>query len=218
MSTYSKPTPNAMCQIILTFISAYNPKDPSKLLFKHCTNCQKVAIVTKVPYTSKQLLMNEVNFFMHLGIYACNCKAKANKNYVNLCPFIQATYQHRLASGLITATQSGYASNNRFAGLTTKDDVLDDGTANTIVELFATHMANLLASVLLQASASNNANMAIFNALMEQVTANKVQHTQEYNHMVQQFMMMLTAPPAAQQFAGQQVGWSQAVTQSNFIP
>jgi hypothetical protein len=51
----------------------------------------------------------------------------------NLRPFIQATYQRRLASGLITATASGYASNNRFAGLTADNEASDDGTVKTIV-------------------------------------------------------------------------------------
>jgi hypothetical protein len=125
----------------------------------------------KVPDTSKQLLMNVVNLFTCSGIYVRNidnweCKAKAEKTYVNLRPFIQAAYQHRQASGVITAMQSGYASNNHFAGLTTKDDVSDDGTANTIARLIAAHMVNLSASVLLQATATNNANKAIFNALM----------------------------------------------------
>ncbi len=109
-------------------------------------------------------------------------------------------------------------SNNHFAGLTTKDDVLDDDTANTIVELIATHMANISLSVFLQATATNDENKAIFNTLMQQVATNKVQHTQEHNHMFQQFAMMLTAPPVAQQFVGQQAGWLQAATQCNFIP
>jgi hypothetical protein len=34
MSTYGKPTPNAMRQNNSTFIAAYNPKDPPELLFK----------------------------------------------------------------------------------------------------------------------------------------------------------------------------------------
>jgi hypothetical protein len=33
MSTYGKPTPNAMCQNKLMFIATYNLKDPPKLLF-----------------------------------------------------------------------------------------------------------------------------------------------------------------------------------------
>ncbi len=54
------------------FISAYNPKDPLKLLFMRCIDCQEVAIVAKVPYMSEQLLMNVFNLFTCLGIYAHN--------------------------------------------------------------------------------------------------------------------------------------------------
>jgi hypothetical protein len=177
----------------------------------------------KNPYTCEQLLMNEVDLFTRLGIYMCimddwERKAQANKTYVNLHQFIQATYQQHLTSGVITAMQSSYTSNNHFAGLTTKDNVLDNSTANTIVELIATPMENLHASVQLQATTSNDANMAIFNASMQQVAANRAQRTQEHNHMVQQFVMMLTTPAAAQQFAGQQVRRSQAATQCHFIP
>jgi hypothetical protein len=223
MLTYVKPTPDAMCQNNLMFIFAYNPKDPPKLLFKHCVNCQEVAIIVKVPYTSEQLLMNVVDLFTRLGIYTCNmdnweCKTEANKTYVNLCLFIQATYQHHLASSVITAMQSSYSSNNCFAGLTTKDNILENGQADTIIKLIATHMANLSASVLSQSTALNNVNTAIFNVPMQQVAANKSQCTQEHNHMVQQFAMMATAPSATQQFAGQQVGQPQATTQHNFIP
>jgi hypothetical protein len=90
-----------------------------------------------------------------------------DKTYVNLRPFIQATYQCCLASGVITATQSGYASNNCFAGLTTAENTSDDGMADTIVESIQTHMANLSATILLQSTASNDANTAVFNALMQ---------------------------------------------------
>jgi hypothetical protein len=97
--------------------------------------------------------MNVVDLFTHAGIYVCNmdnweCKPDADKTYINLRPFIQAAYQRRLASGIITATQSGYASNNHFSGLTAAEDVSDNGTADTIVDSLNTHMANLAASVL----------------------------------------------------------------------
>jgi hypothetical protein len=49
MSTYGKPTPIAMHQNNLMFISTYNPKDPPELLFKHCADCQEVAIIAKSP-------------------------------------------------------------------------------------------------------------------------------------------------------------------------
>ena len=65
----------------------------------------------------------------------------------NLGPFIQAAYQRRLASSLITATASGYASNNRFAGLTADNETSDNGTTKIIVDSINSHMANLTASV-----------------------------------------------------------------------
>jgi hypothetical protein len=211
MSTYGKPTPDAMCQNNLTFIAAYNLKDLPKLLFKCCADCQEIAIVARVPYMAKQLLMNIVNLFRHAGIHARDmddweCKPNANQMYVNLRPFIQAVYQHHLASGVNTATQSGYASNNHFAGLTITDNVSDDGTADTIVDSIQTHMANLSASVLLQSTASNNANTAVFNALLQQGAANKAQHNANHMHMLQQFAMMMTNQPGVQQFAGQIIG------------
>ncbi len=138
MLMYGKPTLDAMCQNNLTFIAAYNPKNPPELLFKRWANCQEIAIVARVPYTAKQLLMNVANLLMCASIYAHNmdnweCKPDTDKTYVNLRPFIQAAYQCHLLSGVIMATQSGYASSNCFAGLTATDNVSDNGMADTIV-------------------------------------------------------------------------------------
>jgi hypothetical protein len=117
MTTYVKPTPNAVRQNNLTFLLAYNPTDPPKLLFKQVADCQEIAIIAKVPYTTKQLLMNVVNLFPRSGAYARDMddweqKPTTNQTYFNLPPFIQAAYQCRLASGVITAAASGYATNN----------------------------------------------------------------------------------------------------------
>ncbi len=223
MLTYGKPSPDAMRQNNLTFIASYNLKDPPGLLFKRCASCQEIAIVARVPYSPEQLLMNIVDLFTHAGIYARNmdnweCKPDADKTYVNLRPFIQAAYQRCLVSGVITATQSGYALNNCFAELTATDNILDDGTADTIIESIQTHMANLSTSVFLQPTMSNNTNTAIFNASMQQVAANKAQHNANHMH----FAMMTTNQPGVQQFAGQFTGQlaarPQATTQRNFIP
>jgi hypothetical protein len=117
---------------------------------------------------------------------------------------------------------SDYASKNCFTGLSAKDDMSDDGTANTIIESINTHMANLSASFLLQSNASNNANTAIFNASMQQVAANKAQCNNDHNCMLQQFAMMTTNQPGGHHFAGQLMGqpafWPQAATQRNFVP
>ena len=104
----------------------------------------------------------------------------------------------------LMATTSGYASNNQFSGLTASDDeVSDNGTAETIVESINSHMANLSASVLIQSNASNNANTAIFYASMQQMAANKAQHNNEHERMIQQFAMMTTYQPGQQQFVNQ---------------
>ena len=57
LSTYGKPTPDAMRQNNLNFLAPYNPKEPPEILFKRCMNCQEIAIIAKVPYTLEQLLM-----------------------------------------------------------------------------------------------------------------------------------------------------------------
>ncbi len=83
-------------------------------------------------------------------------------------------------------------------------------------------MANISASVLSQSNASNYANTPIFNALMQQVTANKAQCNNNHNCMLQQFAMMTTNPHGAQQFSSQCSGQPafrpQATTQHNFVP
>ncbi len=57
MLMQGEPTPDAMGQNKSTFIAAYNPKDPLKLLFKCCADCQEIAIVARVPYMAEQLLV-----------------------------------------------------------------------------------------------------------------------------------------------------------------
>ena len=53
MLTYERPTPYTMRQNMMRFLSPYHPQDPPELLFKHCTECQKVAIIANVKYTDK---------------------------------------------------------------------------------------------------------------------------------------------------------------------
>jgi hypothetical protein len=220
MSTYGKPTPDAVRQKNLTFLSAYNPTDPPKLLLKRVANCQEIAIIAKVPYTTEQLLMNVVDLFTRSGAYARDMddweqKPTADQTYFNLRPFIQADYQRRLASGVITAAASGYASNNWFAGLAAGDDVdnvSDAGTTKTIVNTINTHMANLSASVLTQTTASNEANAAQLKTSMQQIAANETQCNREHALMMQQFVMMSTTNTVNPTFC------PQPTTQRNFVP
>ncbi len=91
MTAYGKPTPDAVRQNNVSFFSACDPKDPPELLFKHILDCQEVAIVTKVPYTMEQLLMNVVDLFTRSGIFARDMgnwerKPPNKQTYYNLRP------------------------------------------------------------------------------------------------------------------------------------
>ncbi len=61
MKMYGRPTPDAMRQNIMTFLAPYNSQDPPEILFKHCADCQEVAIIVNVKYTDEQLLMNVID-------------------------------------------------------------------------------------------------------------------------------------------------------------
>jgi hypothetical protein len=127
VTTYGKPTPDTMHQNNLMFLAAYNPHDPSKLLFKRCTNCQEISTLAQNLYTTHQLLLNGLDLIARCGLYQHDIedwerKLLADQMWINLCPFIQEAYQQRLASETITSTQCGYAKNNHFAGLTTNKD------------------------------------------------------------------------------------------------
>ena len=118
MLTYGKRTPDAVRQNKMTFYSAFNPKDPPEVLFKHFSDCQEVAIIAKVPFTTKQLLMNAVDLFTCSGLCTQDMddweqKLAADQTYFNLRPFIQATYQHRITSDTVTASASGYSTDRR---------------------------------------------------------------------------------------------------------
>jgi hypothetical protein len=125
--TYSKPTPNAVRQNNVTFYSANNPKDPPEVLLKHFAYCQEIAIISKVPFTTEQLLMNAVDLFTRSDLYT------RDMDDFNLRPFIQAAYQRtshhiRLYHCGCLWLQFGY----RFAGLTAEGDVSNNGIAETI--------------------------------------------------------------------------------------
>ncbi len=212
MAQYGKPTPNAVCQNNLTFIAPYNPKDPPEFLFKRCADCQEIAIIAKVPYTAEQMLMNVVDLFTQARIYGCDIdnwdqKPDYDKTYLLFCPFIQDTYQRSLTSGTITTRQGGYASYNRFTGLTTDDDVSDNNTTETIAGTISSHIANLSASISAQTTVLNNANTSLINASLQQFAINEHIRNQQHQQMMQQFAMLSTNatahnffPQAAQVF------------------
>ncbi len=216
MRTYGKPTPDAVRKNNMTFYSAYNPTDPPEVLFKHFSDCQEVPIVSKVPFTTEQLLMNADDLFTRSGLYTWDMddwerKSAVDQTYFNLRPFIQAAYQRRITSGTVTST-SGYNTVNWFAGQSTDDNVSDDGTAGTFVDTINSHMANLSASVLTLSSASNDANTVVFNASIQQMVANETRRNKDHARMMQKFPLMQTAGNITPAYR------PPANTQRNFIP
>jgi hypothetical protein len=123
------------------------------------------------------------------------------------CPFIQDAYQCCLTLGAITTGQGGYASFNRFAGLTTDDNVANNNTAETIAGTISSHMANFSTSVSTQTTMSNDANRSLINASLQQFSINENMCNQQHQQMMQQFAILGTnatahnfVPPAAQVF------------------
>jgi hypothetical protein len=117
-------------------------------------------------------------------------KSDIDKMYLLLRPFIQDVYQRRLTSGVMTTGQGGYTSFNRFAGLTTDDDISKDKTTDTIVGTINSHMANLSANVSAQTAASNGANSSLINASLQQFAADESQWNQQHQQMMQQLAML----------------------------
>ena len=98
MSTYRKPTLDAMRQNNLNFLAPYNPQEPPAILFKCCTDCQEIAIIAKVPYTPEQLLMNVVDLLHRCSLYTRDLEdwdhcVDADKTWMHIRPFIQEAYQ-----------------------------------------------------------------------------------------------------------------------------
>jgi hypothetical protein len=180
MKMYDHPTPNAMCQNMMTFLSPYNPQDPPEILFKRCTNCQEVAIIANIKYSDKHLLMNVIDLLTRCGLYQHDLedwdrKPDTNKTWLNLRPFIQEAYQHCLASGTMTAGQGGNTFLNHFAPFqannATDNNVLDNNTAETIAITINSHLANLLA----QTAASLEANATQIKSSLQQLATNNAQ-------------------------------------------
>jgi hypothetical protein len=177
--TYGKPTPDAMRQNNLAFLAPYNPQEPPELLFKRCSDCQEIAIMAKVPYTSEQMMMNIINLLMRSGMFVqdledWDCKPSVDQTWIYLCPFIQKLYQQCIMLGTMTSAQGGYMlqGGNCFAGLTAKeDDVSDNDTAETIAGTINLHMANLS----LQTAVTIKANRTQVNATLQQMATNQAQ-------------------------------------------
>ena len=197
-TTYGKPTPDAMRQNNITFLAPYNPQDPPEILFKQCTDVQEIATLAKNPYTTQQLLINALDLIARCGLYQRDIedwerKPIEEQTWINLRQF-QEAYQQRLTLSTITAAQGGFTQNNRFAGLTTTDN-LDDDTAETIAGTINSHMANLTA----QTTATINEHAVQTNTSLQQLAANTTQLHQQQQAMINQMAMLMMNNGAATQ-------------------
>ena len=92
-ATYGKPTPNAMRQNNVNFFAAYNPPNPSEILFKRWIDIQEIATLAKNSYMTQQLLINALNLIARTGLYQRNLedwehKPNADQMWINLRPHI----------------------------------------------------------------------------------------------------------------------------------
>jgi hypothetical protein len=129
------------------------------------------------------------------------------KTYLLFHSFIQDAHQSCFTLGTITTGQGGYTSYNRFAGLTTNNNISNDDTTETIAGTISSHMSNLSASVSTQTTALNDANTSLINASLQQFAVNKNMHNQQHQQMMPLFTMLSTnatahnfVPLAAQVF------------------
>ena len=113
-------------------------------------------------------------------------RADIEKTWMHIRPFIQEAYQQRLQLGVQTATLSGYASINRFAGLAEIDEASDDNLVEMLAGTITTHMANFSA----QTAASIDANTTQMNASLQQMATHGAQLQQQQQAMMQQMAML----------------------------
>jgi hypothetical protein len=139
--------------------------------------------------------MNVIDLMNRCGLYQCDledwdCKPKADKTWINLCPFIQEVYQRRLQLGTMTTSQGGYASQNCFASFTAtnKEYIFDDDKAKTIAGTISSYFANLS----VQRAAMIEANTSQVNACLQQLANNNAQLQQQQQAMMQQMALLST--------------------------
>jgi hypothetical protein len=92
-------------------------------------------------------------------------------------------------SGATTTAQGRYT--NRYAGLSAEDEVSNNDTAETIAGTINLHMANLL----VQTTASIEANATQINALLQQLAATNNQLNLQQQAILQQMAMLSTNSP-----------------------
>jgi hypothetical protein len=107
---YGRPKPTTLLQNDTLFCSPYSPIDAPEVLFRRIEDCQEIMTLGNDPYTLMQLLNNAIRLLLGCGLYQCNFeewdrKTAADKIWINLKPFIQEAYQHRLNATSNTSGQ-----------------------------------------------------------------------------------------------------------------
>ena len=127
------------------------------------------------PYTPTQLLNNAIQLLLGRGLYLrdfeeWDCKIPTKKIWINLKPFIQEAYQHRLNATTNTTGQHGYVQNGYAILKVNKDDdhELDDDVATV-----TTHLAAMTTQSQLTAT-SMAVNAMLVTTAINQLAANQM--------------------------------------------
>jgi len=172
-TTYGCPTPTALLQNDTLFRSPYSPIDApkAKVLFRRIEDCQEIMTLGDDPYTPMQLLNNAIRLLLGCGLYQRDFeewdrKMAADKIWINLKPFIQEEYQHRLNATSNTSGQHGYVQ-NAFAVLEESDDEEDADVATVITQMAALTTQSQLTA------ASTAATTSSVTAAIHQLNSNQ---------------------------------------------
>jgi hypothetical protein len=146
-ATYSQPTPAVLEANNHIFRSPTSAAGTPKVLFCRIEDCTKRALLSKNPYTNKQLITNTIRLLLTMGLYVCVFEdwdqlLESHKTWIELCRMIQDALQRRLNATAPTTGHQGYAptlpfQQNMFSALANNDSA--DKSAITI----ATQMAAL---------------------------------------------------------------------------
>ena len=68
-SIYGQPTPAAMEINAIAFRGVYSASDAPEVLFWRIEDCAEIAILSRNPYTNRQLLQNAICLLLTTGLY-----------------------------------------------------------------------------------------------------------------------------------------------------
>jgi len=71
LSIYGQPTPAAMEINDTAFCGVYSAADAPEVLFRRIKDCAEITILSRNPYTDRQLLQNAICLLLTTGLYEC---------------------------------------------------------------------------------------------------------------------------------------------------